>query len=80
MEWFLAHSKLPMGVNSYYYVQKLLHCFSIKVNHTLLGITLFQKLEELVESLCLTWDNLSLWLKGRPGCLLVPLLPLPTIT
>ena len=50
-------SRLPLGLNSYCYVQELLHCFTIKVSHILLGLIPSQKLEELVESLCLTWDR-----------------------
>lgn len=45
-----------MGVNSYY-VQKLLHCFSIKISHIPLGVGQFQKLEEIAGSVCLSWDK-----------------------
>ena len=58
LDQFLAQSGLQMGLNSPC-VQKLLHCFSIKINRIPLGLILFQKLEELVESLCLTWDRQS---------------------
>lgn len=58
LDQFLAQSGLHMGLNSPC-VQKLLHCFSSKINRIRLGLILFQKLEELVESLCLAWDRQS---------------------
>lgn len=62
-----------MGVNSYDYVHKLLHYFSIKINHIPLRLILFQQLEELVESLCLTQDRQSL-AQGKPRLSSRPLL------
>lgn len=58
LRWVPGPEQTPHGVNSPY-VEKLLHCFSIKINRIPLGLILFQKLEELVESLCLTWERQS---------------------
>lgn len=68
-----AHRRFHVGV-TYYHVWKLLHCFSIKINHIVLVLTSFQKLEELVESLC--WSCLT----GRSGCLHSPSFTPPTAT
>lgn len=50
LEQFLAHSRLHMGVDSLFYIQKLLHHFSIKINRIPVGLIQLQKVEELAGS------------------------------